>query len=128
MTYLGINSSIGKHGGGTHQWNVYYEEVQYGWRVSHATTEAECSTDAWLVHQLWRHDIQPCNVLHQTLDTLIDPESLLFGQARPILLVDAFSDWSKCHLLHALPVHPDLPLLSTEEDLESGRTRPLSKR
>lgn len=34
MVYLGIEFSIGRHGGGTHQWNVPYQDVQYGWQVS----------------------------------------------------------------------------------------------
>lgn len=34
MTFLGIEFAIGRHGGGTHQWNVPYQDVQYNQRVS----------------------------------------------------------------------------------------------
>ena len=34
MAFIGIEYSIGTHGGGTHQWNVLYREVQYNWRYS----------------------------------------------------------------------------------------------
>ena len=33
MTFLASGHSIGRHGGGTHQWDVLDEDVQYGWRV-----------------------------------------------------------------------------------------------
>lgn len=125
MVYLGIQFSIGKHGGGTHQWNVPYEDVQYNWRVSRARREAEWRIDTSLVQQLWRHDVQPSIVLHQTLHSLVDPEDFLFGPARPILLVDAILDCSKCYLLPPLPLHPHLSLLSKEQDMESQRPRPL---
>ncbi len=128
MTYLGIQTSIGRHGGGTHQWNLLYKDVQYGWRVSRAITEADRPSNAYLVDQLWRYDIQPRIVLHQALDSIIDPENILFGQARPVLLVDTVPDRGKRHLLHPLPVHPTLSLLTTEQNLESRRTRPLSRR
>ena len=33
MAFLAIELSIGRHGGGTNQWNVPYKDVQYNWRV-----------------------------------------------------------------------------------------------
>ena len=32
IAYLGISVTIGTHGGGTHQWNLHYEDVQYNLR------------------------------------------------------------------------------------------------
>lgn len=34
MAFIGIEYSIGTHGGGTHRWNVLYRDVQYNWRYS----------------------------------------------------------------------------------------------
>ena len=34
MVYLSIEYSVGKHGGGTHQWNLLYKDVQYNRQVS----------------------------------------------------------------------------------------------
>ena len=34
MVYLGIQDSLGYHGGGAHQWNVTLSNVQYNYRVS----------------------------------------------------------------------------------------------
>lgn len=34
MIYLGIQYSIGQHGGGVHQWNTFYQDVQYNYQVS----------------------------------------------------------------------------------------------
>ena len=34
MVYLSIEYSLGKHGGGTHQWNILYKDVQYNRQVS----------------------------------------------------------------------------------------------
>ena len=34
IAYLGIQESVGFHGGGVHQWNVRYQDVQYNFKVS----------------------------------------------------------------------------------------------
>ena len=34
MCFLGIQLGVGNHGGGTHQWNLSYDKVQYNWLVS----------------------------------------------------------------------------------------------
>ena len=34
MAFIGIEYSIGTHGGGTHQWNVVYQDVQYSKQYS----------------------------------------------------------------------------------------------
>ena len=34
IVYLGLSDIIGLHGGGTHQWNVYYKDLQYHWRMA----------------------------------------------------------------------------------------------
>ncbi len=34
IVFMGIDISIGKHGGGTHQWNLYYKDVQYHKRLT----------------------------------------------------------------------------------------------
>ena len=47
MVYLGIQDSIGFHGGGTHQWNVYMSDVQYNYRVG--------SRQWRMMHSFWFH-------------------------------------------------------------------------
>ena len=34
IVYMGVNMAIGLHGGGTHQWNLYYKDVQYHKRLT----------------------------------------------------------------------------------------------
>ena len=34
IAFMGICYSVGKHGGGTHQWNVYNKDVQYHKRLA----------------------------------------------------------------------------------------------
>lgn len=33
IVLLAINDTLGRHGGGTHQWNLHYQDVQFFWRV-----------------------------------------------------------------------------------------------
>lgn len=39
MVFLSIQYTLGKHGGGVHQWNTAYEDVQYNHQVSMRTAD-----------------------------------------------------------------------------------------
>ena len=34
IVFIGMNIAIGQHGGGAHQWNVYFKDVQYQKRLT----------------------------------------------------------------------------------------------
>ena len=34
ISFMAMQLAVGNHGGGKHQWNVTYEDVQYNWLVS----------------------------------------------------------------------------------------------
>lgn len=35
MVFLSIQYTLGKHGGGVHQWNTAFSDVQYNYQVGH---------------------------------------------------------------------------------------------
>ena len=40
MAYLSIQYTIGKHGGGVHQWNLAFRDLQYNYQVGLKQTPA----------------------------------------------------------------------------------------
>ena len=140
MVFLGIEFTIGRHSGGTHQWNVVYRDVQYNWRVcfpiapfvenqfrSHPSLPNESRVQYRFenaltytsVFQLRRYSVQPRSAVHQALHPASHPPRLLLRSTRRILLADPGPHLREFDLLCRLLLHPDLFMPSEEEDMES---------
>ena len=132
MVLISIEYSTSRYGGGTHQWNVSYQDVQHIRRVSphnlvcltHLLSHFLSQT---LVHPLRRPNLQPGLVFHKTLHHAADSPNLLLRTARRMLLAYPVSHRGEWNLLHHLFFRPDLPILSTQQDLESRSIWALSK-
>ena len=42
IVFMGINLSVGRNGGGTHQWNLYEKDVQYHKRLTNYADMVSC--------------------------------------------------------------------------------------
>ena len=53
MAFLGISFTLGKHGGGVHQWNTTSSDVQYNYQVGLVDHDIEIKLTAGIVDEPW---------------------------------------------------------------------------
>ena len=71
------------------------------------------------VLQLRRHDLQFSCVLYKNLDYVAYSSNLLFNPTRRRLLAYSISHFDKWNFLRYLFFYSDIPVFSTQQDLES---------
>ena len=137
MVFLSVDSSVYKHGGGTHQWDLSNKDVQYIRRVS---LSKSCTPNLFMIRhlksipvlQLRGHDLQSSGVFHKNLDYVTYSSCLLLSATRCRLLAYSVTHRDQWNFLHHILFYSNLPVFSTQQDLEpwgsgalSGCWRPL---
>ena len=128
MIYMAIQLSIGNHGGGRHQWNITYADVQYNWQVRRELETFSIlrqPLDQSAVFELQLHHLQHFARHDEDLDSIASPPSLPIRPARRMVVAHAIPYCPKYNLLYNLLLHPNLSMFSTEQDLEPYRPRTL---